>query len=357
MKPRRQTVVLVAPNWLGDAVMSLPVLGYLAAAPGVRVAVLAAKYTARVFWNMDAADELIITETRDGRLVRMRRRIALLRRHGADAAVVLPPSFSSALVAFGGGVPNRVGFGTDGRALLLSESVFGGDQRDEHLSRNYLRLGERVLARLGIGRGHDYETPALSISPEEDAAAARLLFSVGAPPAGFVTVVPMATYGPTKSWPIEDYRRFVSMLCKDVRVVLGGTAAERGACDSIAQGLKGVYNLAGWTSLGEFIAVLSRASAIVANDSGAPHVAGALGVPSVVLFGSTSPKWTRPLGERVTVVRHPVPCGPCFRRHCPMRLECLRGISPEMVLDAVRDLVAERPGRTRHPAPEGKASP
>jgi heptosyltransferase-2 len=97
-----------------------------------------------------------------------------------------------------------------------------------------------------------------------------------------------------------------------------------------------VHNAAGATSLGGFFALAAGARVVVANDSGSPHVAAALGVPTVVLFGSTSPQWTRPLGERVTVLRHPVHCAPCFRRDCPTELECFAGIPVAEVAAAAR---------------------
>ena len=102
------------------------------------------------------------------------------------------------------------------------------------------------------------------------------------------------------------------------------------------RGLAGVVNLAGQTNLGEFFALTEGARVVLANDSGAPHVAASLGVPVVVLFRSTSPEWTAPLGERVHVMQHKVHCNPCFRRTCPTQLECFNGIDPADVIARVR---------------------
>ena len=109
-------------------------------------------------------------------------------------------------------------------------------------------------------------------------------------------------------------------------------------CAEIAKGIPRAHNLAGVTGLGEFFALLEGARLVVANDSGAPHVAASLGVPVVVIFGSTSPTWTAPLGSgsAVEVVRDPVKCSPCFLKACPTKLECYEGISPEMVLGAIQ---------------------
>jgi heptosyltransferase-2 len=138
-------------------------------------------------------------------------------------------------------------------------------------------------------------------------------------------------YGPTKYWPSAKYRKLVRKLCAEVPVVLAGGGGEVDLCDEIAGDVPGVFNLAGATSLGELFALLEGARVVVANDSGAPHAAASLGTPVVVIFGSTSPVWTRPLGEQVRVVREPVHCSPCFLQECPTRLECYEGIEVEHV--------------------------
>jgi heptosyltransferase-2 len=153
-------------------------------------------------------------------------------------------------------------------------------------------------------------------------------------------VVPGAAFGPAKAWPWERYRELCRGLGRDRPVVVAGSAGDHGVCDRVAGGLPGVVNLAGKTGLGEFIALVGGARAVVANDSGAPHVAAAMGVPVVVLFGSTSPAWTAPLGEAVEVLQHRVHCNPCFRRTCPTQLECFNGIEVQAVHDAVARAVA-----------------
>jgi heptosyltransferase II len=152
-------------------------------------------------------------------------------------------------------------------------------------------------------------------------------------------VVPGAAFGPAKAWPEDRYRSLCERLARDVTVVVTGGAKDRDACARVAAGGDGVVNLAGATSLGEFFALTEGALALVANDSGAPHVAAAVGTPTVVLFGSTSPSWTAPLGQSVVIVQHVVHCNPCFRRRCPTQLECFHGIPVDEVEARVRGLV------------------
>ncbi|HET6350111.1 MAG TPA: glycosyltransferase family 9 protein, partial [Candidatus Krumholzibacteria bacterium] len=144
------------------------------------------------------------------------------------------------------------------------------------------------------------------------------------------------------------YRALCEQLAADTAVVLTGSAGERALCERIARDVRGVRVTAGETSLGEFFALVEGARVLVANDSGAPHVAAALGVPTVVLFGSTSPAWTAPRGEHVHVLQHRVHCNPCYRRTCPTQLECFHGISVDEVAGAVR--AAWRP----HAAPASR---
>jgi heptosyltransferase-2 len=334
MADNRRSIVLIAPNWLGDAVMCLPLVGYLAALPRLRLRVMSTPYTARVFWGLDEVRELIVTPK--GKRVRgVSERSAIIRRLGVDGGLVLPPSFSAALTLFMSGVRHRVGFAHDGRSALLSAALPSDGLREEHLSENYLRLGREMSARLGLEEETVFSPPKLARSVSERETLRRTLEDCGAPTTDFAVVVPGATYGPTKHWPADKYRTLVKKICREVPVVLAGGGAEKRLCDKLAHGLAGVFNLAGATSLGEFFCLLERSRVVVANDSGAPHVAAALGVPTVVIFGSTSPRWTKPLGEVVDVVREPVHCSPCFLKECPTRLECYQGITPERVHDRV----------------------
>ena len=319
-------IVIVAPNWLGDAVMSLPLVGTLARVPGVRVSVLAPQYTARVYSGVDGVDELTVFR-RASRLAAVTRCTRLLRQLRADAAVILPPSFSSAVAPFAAGVGVRAGFRTDGRRGLLNRPVAVVPRQEEHLSKNYLRLGDAALAGLGIELPENGSaSPALRVFTEDAEDAERLLRESGLSGNRFVVVVPGAAFGPAKAWPRECFRGLVKRISSSVPVVLAGGAGDVELCRWIGDGLHRVYDLSGMTPLGTFFGVMKAARMVVANDSGSPHAAAALERPVVALFGSTSPDWTAPVGERVEVVQHPVHCNPCFSRTCPTQLECFNSI-------------------------------
>lgn len=333
------SVILIAPNWLGDAVMSLPLVGYLASVPGLRLRVVAPPYTARVYMGLDEVDELIvISRTGFGRGLFKRART--LSKLNVDAGIVLPPSFSAALTLFLSGVQHRIGYASDARSALLTRPLRSNALRDEHLSQNYLRLGGEALVRLRLTEPAARTLPSTRVFDQDRDTLAKKLADRGLGQSAYAVVAPGAIYGPTKHWPIDRYLALIDRLRGDVPVVVAGGPNEKELSRTIAAGRDHVTDMTGETTLGEFFALLGGARVVVANDSGAPHVAASLGVPVVVIFGSTSPVWTSPLGRDVRVVREPVHCSPCFRRDCPTHLECFDGITTERVynqtIEAIR---------------------
>jgi heptosyltransferase-2 len=331
MREPAASVALIAPNWLGDAVMSL---GALAELTATRVAVVAPSYVARVFRGVDGVDELVATRPL-GRLRRVVERARVLRALRPDAAVILPPSFSAALVARLAGVPARVGLATDGRGALLTDPRPDPGRR-AHLGATYRMLARATLTRLDAGDAAPGATsPSMRVYGEDEREAAALRRSFGVE-ADYAVVAPGAAYGPAKTWPAERFGALAASLARDLPVVLAGSARDAETCAAIAADQGGVFDASARTSLGGFFALLAGAHVVVANDSGAPHCAAALGTPTVVVFGSTAPEWTAPQGEWVEVVRHPVPCSPCFRRFCPTQLECFAGVEVADVLARAR---------------------
>jgi len=333
MPNRNSRIAVIAPNWLGDAVMSLPLIGFLGAS-GATISLVAPPYTARVFSGIPGVDDLVVTSSR-GRIRRIQETVRALRSIRPGAIVVLPPSFSSAFAARLGAAKARVGFDTDARSCLLTDSL--PDTRSTHLSESYVAIGARAIERMGLSPAMEFSTPGISIQEDDHAEVAGLLdrFGIAGP---YAVVVPGAAYGPAKSWPAERFNALVARLAADTPVVLTGAPKERDLCERVASGVPGVHNAASRTSIGGFFALLRRAAVVVANDSGSPHAAASLGAPVVVLFGSTSPTWTAPIGSRVQVLQHVVHCNPCFRRECPTELECFSGIEVDTVAAAARSL-------------------
>jgi heptosyltransferase-2 len=342
MTKHHRKVLLIAPNWLGDAIMSLPLIGYLHRVRSLETCVMAPPATARVFLGLEEVATLSVME-RSGRTRALAARARAIRTMNADGGVALPPSFSAALALFAGRVPHRLGFAGEGRSFLLGHALPATGLRGEHLSENYLRLGRAMVNRLGLEEGGDGGYPAIAVFDGERESMRRILRSHGVANGDYAVVAPGAIYGPTKHWPVDKYRALLAKLRDEITVVLAGGSAERGVCAALADGLSGVYSVAGGTSLGEFFALVERSRLLVGNDSGASHVAASLGVPVVTIFGSTSPQWTRPLGAGVRVVREPVHCSPCFLRRCPTALECYAGIGADRVLGEAVATLREPP--------------
>jgi heptosyltransferase-2 len=254
---------------------------------------------------------------------------AALAGVGYERFYVLPPSFSAAWMAFRSGAPERIGYRGQFRGPLLRPALaHRARPRSLHLAREYLDL---VAPELELER----YPPRLELP--RSWAAERLAGVCRAVPERFVAVAPGAVYGPAKAWPVDSYRELGRSL-RDrtgLPVLVLGIAEEQALGEQVRAGAEGILNWCGATDLPGLIAVLSRAALLVSNDSGAMHVAAALGRPQVAIFGSTSPVWTGPLGPQATVLIRRLPCAPCYARTCRYgHYDCLRAVKVEEVLEA-----------------------
>ncbi len=249
-----------------------------------------------------------------------------LRRLGFRRAVVLPGSFKSALVPALARIPHRIGYRKEARGVLLTDAR---------------TLDARALPRMVDRFAALADAPAEPPRLFADARAReRRAAELGlAMDRTIVALCPGAEHGPAKRWP-EACFADVARACRerDADVWLFGGAADAEAAERIARRSL-AHNLAGQTSLADAVDLLSAAHAVVSNDSGLMHVAAALGVPVVAVYGSTTPAFTPPLIERARVIEEELPCRPCFARECPLgHLNCLRRIRPGRVLAALERL-------------------
>jgi heptosyltransferase-2 len=327
-----------APSWLGDAVLSLPVLdGLRRTFPEAEIVVSAKPAVAGLFGLVPGVASVIPDAGRGmaGLAATARR----LRQASCDLAVLLPNAFGAALLARLAGIPHRVGYARDGRAPLLTAAVpvpagaAGWHQVD------YYRA---LLGALGWDEGE--RRPALVVPREVSAAADDLLATV-LPSAGsrsLLAVAPGAAYGAAKRWETNRFAAAAAAIAAETGepILALGSAAERHEAEVVARAARGAAaNLAGQTTLPVLAALLARARLLLSNDSGALHVAAAVGTPAVGVFGPTDPRATGPLG-RAEIVRHRVPCSPCRYRVCPIEHPCMAAVAPERVLAAARALLA-----------------
>jgi lipopolysaccharide heptosyltransferase II len=326
-------------NWLGDLVMSLPALRAVRRHfPNSYLAVLVREQLAGFFDGCEWIDE-VVRYQRDGglrSLASTRHIVREIRSRRFDLAILFPNSFSSALWVALAGVRRRAGYATDARGLLLTEKATPDAAAARGHQVNYW-LG---LVKATVGAQGDAADCALVAAPaNRERMAAMLATRRGNSGARLIAIAPAAAYGPAKEWPPEHYATLIGLLAAraNTQCILVGTPAERERCERIAALSRGgAIVAAGETEIGDLIALLSLCDGFVGNDSGPMHLAGALGLPTVAIFGSTDPGRTGPLGPRVRVIYQPPACSPCLDRSCRFgHYECLTRITPQAAFAAL----------------------
>lgn len=331
-------------NWLGDVVMSLPALRALRRSfPDAHLGVMVYSKLAALFEGTGECDEVVAFDRPSRRLLGgWSERGALysrLRSGSWDLGVLFPNSFSSAWYLKRGGVRRRVGYALHCRGWTLTDRVpMAHGPLDRHQVHWYLEIA-RHLGAEGDPGDCLYEPPAAGLE-----AARAVLSGSGVEPGSYVAVAPAAAYGPAKEWPAAHYARLAELLSAErgLRTVIIGAPAEAAKCEEVrrlaARETDGVVSTAGKTDVAALAGVFKLSAGFVGNDSGAMHLAGVTGVPTVGIFGSTQPEVTGPLGPKVKVLKAEMPCAPCLRRECSRGdYECLASITPEAALAALAE--------------------
>jgi heptosyltransferase-2 len=334
-------------NWLGDLVISLPALRAIRSAfSGASLAVLVKRELAGFFDGMDWIEHVIPYTVRrgPGGLPDRWRIIGKIREHRFNLAILFPNSFASALWVTLAGVPRRAGYVTDARGFMLTHSVATAppDALEGHQSGYWLAM---VRETLGVAPVSGAEHHKLEVAERHrEKMRAWLAANRTQPDAPLIALAPAAAYGPAKEWPLVRYSALVDLLCErfGAECVLVGAPSEQRKCLQVAATSRfGAIVAAGQTTVGELIALLSLCDGFAGNDSGSMHLAAALGIPTVGIFGSTNPTRTGPLGPRANVIYHQIECSPCLARTCRFgHYNCLRAIAPEEVAGALKGLHA-----------------
>lgn len=319
--------LIVAPQWIGDAVMSEPLLRRLAVR-GERLTVAALPWVAPVYRAVQGVSDIVELPFAHGRLDgSARRRLGRELRGRFDVAYVLPNSIKAALLPWFAGIPRRIGYHGEGRYLLLNRRLPNPAGRPPMVAFYAALAGEPVAPG---------ERPQLAFDDATRSAAAA---KAGVAPGAFFVFAPGAEYGPAKCWPADHYAALAHTLHQrhGQPVLLLGSAKERALCDAIAAAAPGACRvLAGQTSLTDAMALIAASRGMVSNDSGLMHVAAAFGLPQAAVFGSTSPEHTPPLNPRARVVwlkdELGLDCMPCFDRTCRFgHTRCLVDVTPARV--------------------------
>lgn len=330
------------PNWIGDLVMATPILRDLHRQwPEASLTAMCQSSAVPLLENNPNLTEIYAFKKPSGWIHRAHPLdiIENLQHGEYDLGILLTNSFSSALWFWRGHVAHRIGFKTHFRSLLLNTAVpFPANKETQHLVHTYKAL----LGPLGIPLSDT--PPELFVTPQEKEAAAFLLSTLKISPQNkIVGINPGAAYGSAKCWMPDRFREVTEKLVQDPEVVVLYFGDQAGAplIHKILSELeeKGmserVVNLAGKTTLRMLMALFLRCSAILTNDSGPMHIASALRIPLVALFGSTSDVKTGPYNGGVVIHKH-VECSPCYKRVCPIDFRCMKRIEVDEVYQALK---------------------
>ena len=336
--------LVIAPNWIGDALMAQPLFSLLKQLhPRIVIDALAPSWVAPVLERMPEIHDVHATDLAHGKLQLIRRwQLASdLRDVGYDAAYVLPNSLKSALIPWLAGIRLRIGYTGESRYGLLNVR-HANPQKDTRgpMAAHYAALAYAPGANVP-DLAQRLPLPRLEADPNEAArVSTRFHLDTRVP---LLVFCPGAEYGSAKRWPPEHFAalaRIVSQSFPYAQIVALGSGKDAPLAQAIAERAPQVRNLCGQTSLGEACALISRASAVVSNDSGLMHVAAALRRPLVAIFGSSDPRHTPPLSDTAKVQWLHLECSPCFARECPLgHLKCLRELSPEQVFGDLRGML------------------
>ena len=338
--------LVVAPNWIGDALMAQPLLTLLRRAdPDQTVVALAPRWVAPVLEAMPEVDRVIATDLAHGAL-QWRARRAFARTVAAerfDRAFVLPNSFKSALIPWLARVPARIGYRGESRWVVVDRRAAGPDPALS-MSARYAALA----AMVGVAVDASLPRPALRVDGDRVVEVRRRFgFDAGA---SLIALCPGAEYGPAKRWPAAHFASLaLRLLAADAttHVLLLGGQGDQSIAGEIVEAVRDgaaeqadarVHDLCGRTDLAEAIALIAGCDSVVSNDSGLMHVAAALSRRQVALFGSSDPRHTPPLSSLATTLWLHLDCSPCFERTCPLgHLNCLVGIAPQRVFDSMQN--------------------
>lgn len=324
-------------NWVGDCVMNTPFLARVKALfPKAHVTVYGRRHVVPLFEGHPDVHRAVAIDDHSFRAFKASAGVVREGRH--DLGFALPNSIKSAALLAFGGVQNRVGFNRDARRMLLTHPV---TLRPEDLAVHEVRYYLRLLA---AWERESVQPPPLRlvVTDAERTAMERWLAERGIGPGTFVVAVnPAALYGSAKRWYPDRYARVAAALRDehgpDSAVVVTGLPQERDVAAVVCEhGGARFLNAAGEMKLRELMAFLSRANLLLTNDSGAMHLAAALGTRTVAVFGSTDWVTTAPLGTHCRIVRVPTPCAPCLLRDCPIDHRCMTRVTVEAVLEAAR---------------------
>jgi heptosyltransferase II len=341
-------ILIIAPNWIGDAVMTQPLLAALKAQyPESNIDVLASTWVAPIYRACSEVHQVIEAKFEHKQLQwGLRTQLAKeLATNKYQTCFVLPNSFKSALIPWLADIPFRVGYRGELRFGLINLSLDNPSKVNRPpMVEHYLALSQLLSAEQSEATA-PHLTPKLNISTTAKQSVQTKLLSANIDLTNIYVMCPGAEYGPTKRWPTSHFADLAQRLIasnSSTQIILLGSKGDRVLAQEITSQAKQdacIHNWCGDTSLDEAIALIGMSKAIVSNDSGLMHIAAALKTPQVAIFGSSDPAHTPPLSDKAKVIWLNLPCSPCHQKVCPLgHLNCLNDILPEQVFATLNTL-------------------
>ena len=340
-----QKILIIGPAWIGDMMMAQSLFKLLKIRnPQSEIHVLASPWTQDLLRQMPEVNQIINMPLGHG-MFALKARYQLgksLRNSGYEQAILLPNSFKSALIPFFANIPLRTGWRGEMRYGLVNDYRLLN-------KKNYPLMVQRYLA-LALEKNAEplteFPFPELAVDlSEKNQLLKQFSLDLNRP---VLVICPGAEYGPSKRWPESYYAQVAAEKIREGwQVWLMGSAKDKHVTDALMSFLaedqkQSIQNLAGATSLLQAIQLMALSQAVVTNDSGLMHIAAALKLPLVVVYGSTSPEHTPPLTHRVQIVTKDLDCSPCFERECPkVHNNCMKELMPEKVISAINQLLSK----------------
>jgi len=342
-----QSILIIAPHWIGDAVSTQPLLANLKVLyPDSKINILASNWVAPVYRACSEVHEVIEAKFEHKKLQwNLRKEIAKeIEAKNYQACFVLPNSFKSALIPWLANIPFRIGYRGELRFGLINLALDNPSKVNRPpMVEHYLVLSQLLKDDESIPL--DKFAPKLNVSGAAKQQVGQKLQDANINRDFIYAICPGAEYGPSKRWPTEHFAVLAQQLIKqnsNNQIILLGGKNDYSLAQEITSQSKLVSNIHNWcgnTSLDEAIALIGMSKAVVSNDSGLMHIAAALQIPQVAIFGSSDPAHTPPLSDRAKIMWLNMSCSPCHKRVCPLgHLRCLKDILPEQVLATLNTL-------------------
>ncbi|ASK78053.1 lipopolysaccharide heptosyltransferase II [Paraphotobacterium marinum] len=336
-----KSILIIAPAWLGDLVMSHALLKKLKREQTVQLDLAVPNWLVPVAKRIPEIRNIISIPFKHKELKVYKRYLfsKSLRTYHYDQVIVIPKTFKSALLAYWSHVPLRTGWVGEQRYFLLND--LRKNMKKVHLNVNrYLQLGEKKNSALLNDPIPEKYYPKLMVNKKN---LNHLVKKFNIPlETDVIAICPGASGGEAKKWPKKYFSELIKdLIKKDFKILILGAPSDQARCDEIYNSINesqkdSVINLCGSTSLEDLIDILSLCKTAVSNDSGNLFVAAAVGINVVAIYGPTTPDYTPPLTKKAKILHTDISCRPCHEKVCPLKHhKCMEELFPKMVSQAV----------------------